>query len=77
VDYIVIFDTASPLPLIQVLQPDVYAKGGDYTLDTINQEERRAVEAYGGEIVLLPGVEGKGTTQIIERIRSEFGMSPE
>jgi D-beta-D-heptose 7-phosphate kinase/D-beta-D-heptose 1-phosphate adenosyltransferase len=77
VDYIVIFDTASPLPLIQVLQPDVYAKGGDYTLDTINQEERRAVEAYGGEIVLLPGVEGKGTTQIIERIRSEFGMSAE
>jgi D-beta-D-heptose 7-phosphate kinase/D-beta-D-heptose 1-phosphate adenosyltransferase len=68
VDYIVIFDEKTPLPLISLLQPDVYAKGGDYTVDTIDQEERVAVEAYGGKIAIIPGQEGKSTTWIIEKI---------
>ncbi|NOZ55654.1 MAG: D-glycero-beta-D-manno-heptose 1-phosphate adenylyltransferase [Calditrichaeota bacterium] len=68
VDYVVIFDEESPKQLIAELQPDVYVKGGDYTLDTINQEERRIVEGYGGEIALLPGAEGMSTTNLIEKI---------
>ena len=68
VDYIVIFDEKTPLPLIAQLQPDVYAKGGDYTLDTIDQEERVAVESYGGKIAIIPGEEGKSTTWIIDKI---------
>ncbi len=68
VDYVVIFDEESPKQLIADLRPDVYVKGGDYTLDTINQEERRIVESYGGEIALLPGAEGMSTTNLIEKI---------
>jgi D-beta-D-heptose 7-phosphate kinase / D-beta-D-heptose 1-phosphate adenosyltransferase len=68
VDYVIIFDDKSPLKMIDCLRPDVYAKGGDYTIDTINQEERRLVEGYGGEIALLPGVEGRSTTDLIEKI---------
>ncbi|MBX7258264.1 MAG: D-glycero-beta-D-manno-heptose 1-phosphate adenylyltransferase, partial [Candidatus Hydrogenedentes bacterium] len=60
-----------PLEILKVLQPDVYAKGGDYTIDTIVQEERRAVEAYGGSIAIIPGVEGRSTTNIIARISQE------
>ncbi|HQO36047.1 MAG TPA: adenylyltransferase/cytidyltransferase family protein, partial [bacterium] len=39
---------------LEILKPDVYAKGGDYSIDTINQTERRFVEGYGGTILLIP-----------------------
>ncbi|MDZ7725753.1 MAG: D-glycero-beta-D-manno-heptose 1-phosphate adenylyltransferase [candidate division KSB1 bacterium] len=69
VDYIIIFPEASPLDIISKLEPDIYAKGGDYTVDTVNQPERRLIESYGGDILLIPGVEGLSTTEIIRRIR--------
>lgn len=68
VDFVTIFDDKTPMPLLDVLRPDVYAKGGDYTISTIVQEERRLVESYGGEIALIPGVEGQSTTNIINRL---------
>lgn len=68
VDYVTIFDDESPAALLDFLKPDVYAKGGDYTIDTINQTERRIVEEYGGAIALIAGVEGQSTTAIIEKI---------
>ncbi len=49
-------------------QPDIYVKGGDYTLETLNQEERRTVENAGGRIVLIPFVPGKSTTGLVEKI---------
>jgi len=42
---------------LKKLKPLVYVKGGDYNIETINQEERRFVESYGGEIKLIPVVE--------------------
>ena len=51
------------------VQPDVYVKGGDYTLDTLNQDERRAVEQAGGRIVLIPFVPGKSTTSMLKKIK--------
>lgn len=69
VDYIVIFDETSPIEYIRALQPDFYIKGGDYTIDTIDQHERRAVEAYGGRIVLLPMVPGVSTSVVVEKIK--------
>lgn len=68
VDYVIIFNEDSPVNIISALQPDVYAKGGDYTLDTINQVERHLVENYGGEIALLPGIAGSSTTAVINKI---------
>lgn len=73
VDYVIVFDDLSPLRVIEFLKPDVYAKGGDYHIDTINQDERRLVEGYGGEIVLLPGVKGLSTTAVIEKILRVYG----
>lgn len=49
-------------------QPDIYVKGGDYTLETIEQEERRVVEQAGGKVVILPFVPGKSTTALLEQI---------
>jgi D-beta-D-heptose 7-phosphate kinase / D-beta-D-heptose 1-phosphate adenosyltransferase len=72
VDYIIIFNDDSPLELIAALQPDVYAKGGDYTIDTINQDERWLVESYGGRIALLPGVPGMSTTAVIDKVLQAY-----
>ena len=71
VDYVIIFDGKTPMPLLEALQPHVYAKGGDYTLDTIVQPERRLVESYGGEIAIIPGVEGQSSTHLINRMFQE------
>jgi rfaE bifunctional protein nucleotidyltransferase chain/domain len=49
-------------------QPDVYVKGGDYTLETLDAEERGTVEAAGGRIVLIPFVPGKSTTALLNKI---------
>ncbi|HEO72335.1 MAG TPA: D-glycero-beta-D-manno-heptose 1-phosphate adenylyltransferase, partial [Candidatus Hydrogenedentes bacterium] len=71
VDHIILFGEKTTTSLLGALKPDVYAKGGDYTLDTIVQEERRLVEGYGGRIAIIPGVEGQSTSAIIERISRE------
>ena len=71
VNYIIIFTEPSPVKIIAELRPDIYAKGGDYTVDTVNQPERRLVESYGGRILLIPGVDGMSTTEIIRRIQGE------
>jgi D-beta-D-heptose 7-phosphate kinase / D-beta-D-heptose 1-phosphate adenosyltransferase len=71
VDYIILFDGMTPMPLLEALEPCVYAKGGDYTVDTIVQEERHLVEGYGGSIAIIPGIEGRSTSNIIARISRE------
>ena len=71
VSLVTLFDEATPVELLKLVRADIYVKGGDYTLDTIDQAERRVVESYGGRIVLLSGVEGRGTTNIIDKIRQE------
>jgi rfaE bifunctional protein nucleotidyltransferase chain/domain len=49
-------------------QPDIYVKGGDYTLETLDQDERRTVEQAGGKIVIIPFVPGKSTTATLQKI---------
>ena len=49
-------------------QPDIYVKGGDYTIDTLNQDERKTVEKAGGRIVIIPFVPGKSTTATLAKI---------
>jgi len=73
IDYVTIFEEESPSHIIAALKPDIYIKGGDYTIDTINQVERRVVEGYGGEIMLIGLVEGVSTTKIISRIQERKG----
>lgn len=68
VDGVCIFSEPTALRFLETVRPDIYAKGGDYTLDTINQDERRLVEQMGGKVVVLPGVRGCSTTALLERI---------
>jgi rfaE bifunctional protein nucleotidyltransferase chain/domain len=68
VDGVCIFSDQTATHFLAVAQPDIYVKGGDYTLDTLNQDERRTVEQAGGRIVILPIVPGKSTTSLLEKI---------
>lgn len=67
VDLVVLFDEDTPLALITELQPDVLAKGGDYAIaDIVGAPE---VQQRGGQVVVLPFVEGYSTSSIEARIR--------
>ena len=63
-----IFPEKTMTEFLAAARPDIYVKGGDYTLDTLNQDERRAVEAAGGKIKIIPFVPGKSTTALLEKI---------
>ncbi len=67
VDAVCIFEEDTPLELIEVLQPDVLAKGGDYTPATI--VGAGFVQSRGGEVAVIPFVEGYSTTGLIAKIR--------
>jgi len=67
VNTIVLFDEETPYNLINIIQPDILAKGADYTIPEIVGHD--IVEARGGEIVTIPLTEGYSTTDIIERIK--------
>ena len=74
VDYVVLFDEQSVLPLIEELRPDVLVKGGDYDKSGVVGAD--FVESYGGRVVLAPVAKGFSTTDIIDRIASNGDAAP-
>lgn len=66
VDYVVIFGETTAEALVRDVRPDYYAKGGDYSIDSL--PEAKAVSEVGGKVVFLPFVEGKSSTNIINKI---------
>jgi len=69
VDLVVIFRDDTPLRTIVALRPDVLAKGGDWTLDTI--VGRTEVERWGGRVVRLREIPGVRTSALVERARRD------
>ena len=69
VDYVVFFDEPTAEEIIQEVHPDVYVKGGDYTLETL--PEGRIVLGYGGSVELVKLVEGRSTTNVIAKIKGQ------
>lgn len=61
------FDTRTPVELIESVRPDIYVKGGDYDMETL--EETRVVRGWGGQSVAIPFVQGFSTTALVKRIR--------
>jgi D-glycero-beta-D-manno-heptose 1-phosphate adenylyltransferase len=86
VDYVVIFSEPTAEDLVAMLKPDVYVKGGDYAvvgkgepLSTVPglkiAPEMHVVQAYGGEIVVLPYSSGHSTTFLIDNILRSYNKS--
>jgi formyltetrahydrofolate-dependent phosphoribosylglycinamide formyltransferase len=70
VNGVVIFDDPRVTKLIEIIRPHVYAKGGDYTLETLDADEREALIKAGSTICLLPLVPGRSTTGTLQRMRA-------
>jgi D-beta-D-heptose 7-phosphate kinase / D-beta-D-heptose 1-phosphate adenosyltransferase len=70
VDRVVAFDDDTPETLLKALRPDVYLKGADYSVADLRPLGGAIVESYGGEIRLIPLVEGASTTAIINKMNS-------
>ena len=68
VDVVVLFDESTPLSLISEIMPDILVKGGDYTLETIVGAD--IVLAHQGKVEIIPFVDGKSTSSIINKIKS-------
>ena len=76
VDYVTIFDEPTAEALVAALEPDVYCKGGDYTLQPGDGKvlpEARIVQAYGGRIKLIPYLDGHSTSELISTIVERYG----
>ena len=71
VDYVVLFDEPDPYQLIAAIEPNVLAKGGDWSADKIVGSD--IVERNGGRVAVIPYLKGFSTTEIIERIRKQDG----
>jgi rfaE bifunctional protein nucleotidyltransferase chain/domain len=70
VDAALVFPELDARHFLEAVRPDIYAKGGDYTLDTINQDERRLLESMGVKIVILPAVPGQSTSATLRRLQN-------
>jgi len=70
VDSVVMFDTQRCDDMFIELRPDIYVKGGDYTLETINPQEREALQSVNTDIRFLPFVEGFSTTDLINKLQN-------
>jgi rfaE bifunctional protein nucleotidyltransferase chain/domain len=68
VDYVTIFPEKRAANLLRATQPAVYAKGGDYTADTLDPEERAVLSEFGTRIEIIPFEEGYSTSELLTRI---------
>lgn len=67
VDFTLIFDELTPIETLEKIKPSIHVKGGDYTKEQL--PETATVEKNGGEVIILSYVEGKSTTNIVNKIQ--------
>jgi len=68
VSLVTLFDEKTPVALLGEVRADLYVKGGDYDMETL--EETRLVRSWGGQALAIPFVDGYSTTSLVKRIRA-------
>jgi len=68
VDFVTVFREARATRVIEAIRPAIYVKGGDYTPETLNAEERDALDRVGSEIQIIPFQPGYSTSRLIKRL---------
>jgi rfaE bifunctional protein nucleotidyltransferase chain/domain len=77
VSKVCLFPDVNAVEFLRTVQPDIYVKGGDYTIESINQEERRLLEGIGAKIEIVPRFEVQSSSAIFRRIsQSARDISP-
>jgi rfaE bifunctional protein nucleotidyltransferase chain/domain len=61
-----IIDDVNMIEFLKLHKPQYFCRGSDYSLETINQQERQVVESYGGQIIFGPFIPEKSTTNILK-----------
>ena len=69
VDCVVSFEEDTPERVISEIKPDIHVKGGDYSVESL--PESRIVHEYGGKVVILPLLEGRSSTRVIDKLATE------
>lgn len=69
VDCVVSFGEDTPQRIIGEIKPDIHVKGGDYSIESL--PESTIVHSYGGQVVILPLLEGRSSTRIIDKLSEE------
>lgn len=69
VDRVVIFNSQRCDKELAALAPEIYVKAGDYTVETLDADERQALLSSGTQIVFMPFVPGLSTSNIIDKIK--------
>jgi rfaE bifunctional protein nucleotidyltransferase chain/domain len=72
VDAVAVFDEDTPAALLETLRPDVWVKGGDYTARDLPEAE--VISRHGGEVVIVPSVDGYSTSGIVAAARGRVGL---
>ncbi len=70
IDYVILFDDDTPIPLLEAIRPDVLVKGADYKKEQVVGWQ--IVESYGGRVALAPLIDGRSTTAMIQRILEAY-----
>jgi rfaE bifunctional protein nucleotidyltransferase chain/domain len=69
VDYVIIFDEKRVDKLLREVRPRIYAKGGDYTVKSLDPDEFSALKEIGAKIEILPLIPGKSTSKLVQAIQ--------
>jgi rfaE bifunctional protein nucleotidyltransferase chain/domain len=67
VDLVTVFDEQVPLPILEIVRPEIYVKGGDYDIESI--PEAVLVRSWGGHAVAIPFAHERSTSDLLARIR--------
>ena len=70
VDFVSIFEGKRATTFLRAVRPHLYAKGGDYTPDSLDPEERAVLAEAGSEVRILPLVPGRSTSAVLEKMRT-------
>jgi len=70
IDAVVIFDSLRCDKLIQLIEPDIYVKAGDYNLETLDPCEKKALVEAKSDICFIPFIDGYSSTKIIDAINN-------
>jgi len=68
VDFVVPFQTSRVTDLVRLIRPHLYAKGGDYTIDSLDSDEVAALRKAGSEIQILPLIPNRSTTATLAKL---------
>lgn len=71
VNYVAVFSEMRATRFLEAVKPAIYVKGGDYTLETLDREERAVLEKIGAEIKILPLQPGYSTSRLISRLHQQ------